>query len=315
MQYPLSVPGFENRGLIVEAGGFWSGAKIMIDGEAAPKGSKRGQFLLRRLDGTEVVAQLRFNNFSDPIPQVVIDGESFLVAEPLRWYQWIWGGLPFTLLIIGGALGGLLGGFALVVNARIFRSNFKNPIKYLITGIVSLATIVVFFISATLLNLSIRGFAPNVAQEFQSRDGGFSIMTPYTLKETTQFMDTQIGKIEVHFFIADQGEKSFLVVYSDYPSEVIKTSDPEKMLDGSRDGAINNVKGELVSEEHISLNNYPGRDFTIGAQTENGQDLFMRGRIFLVENRLYQIMVMATKGNENNKEIDDFLESFALLSK
>jgi hypothetical protein len=315
MQYPLSLPGFENRGLFVETGGFWSGAKIIIDGEPAPKGPKRGQFLLRRLDGTEIIAQLRVNNFLDPIPQVVIDGENILIAEPLKWYQWVWGGLPFALAIIGGALGGLLGGIALVINGRVFRSDLKNPVKYLLTGIISIATVIAFFVSAVLLNLTIRGFTPEVAQEFKSQEGGFSIMTPYALKETTQTVDTQIGKIEVHFFSADQSGESFVVVYSDYPSEVVKASDPEKMLDGSRDGAIGNVKGELVSETHISLNEYPGRDLTIRAQDENGQDLFMRGRIFLVENRLYQIMVIVTKGNESNSEINDFLQSFKLLSK
>lgn len=315
MQYPLSLPGFENRRLLVETGGFWSGAKIMIDGEPAPKGPKRGQFLLRRNDGTEIIAQLRVHNFLDPVPQVVIGGENIQIAEPLKWYQWVWGGFPFALAIIGGALGGLVGGIALVINGRIFRSDIKNPTKYLLTGIISTITVIAFFILAVLLNLTIRGFTPKVAQEFKSQEGGFSIMTPYALKETTQTVDTQIGKIEIHFFSADQSGKSFVVVYSDYPSEVVKASDPEQILDGSRDGAIDNVKGELISETRISLHEYPGRDLTISVQDKNGQALFMRGRIFLVENRLYQIMAIVTKGNENNSEINDFLQSFKLLSK
>jgi hypothetical protein len=37
MQYPLTVPGFENRQLVIQAGGLFSTAKLMIDGEPAPR--------------------------------------------------------------------------------------------------------------------------------------------------------------------------------------------------------------------------------------------------------------------------------------
>lgn len=41
MQHPLAVPGFGDHQLVVDTGGFWSGAKLLIDGEPAPKGPKR----------------------------------------------------------------------------------------------------------------------------------------------------------------------------------------------------------------------------------------------------------------------------------
>jgi hypothetical protein len=315
MRYTLSIPGFENRELMLETGGFWSGPKLMIDGAPAPKGPKRGQFSLRRNDGTEAIAQLRVKFFLDPLPQVELDGQSFLAAEPLKWYEWLWAGLPFAMIIIGGALGGGIGGLMMAINGRVFRSNLKTPAKYLLTGSISAGAFIAYFLLALLLNFTIHGLTPKVAQEFRSETGGFSIMTPYILKETTQSLDTQAGKIEVHSFIAGQAGDSYLVGYSDYPAVAVQASDPQKILDGSRDGAVANVKGELVSEIPITLSEYPGRDLTITVKAANGQELFLRGRIYLVGNRLYQIIAVVTKSEEKSVEMNNFLQSFKLLGK
>lgn len=315
MQYPFTVPGFENRQLCVETGGFWSGAKLLIDGEPAPKGPKRGQFSLRRLDGTEVIAQLRITNYLDPIPQVIIEGHSFSAVEPLKWYQWVWGGLPFALVIIGGALGGLFGGIALVINGRMFRSNRNGWAKYLLSGAISLGAVIAYFVSAFLFNQTVLNFVPKVAREFRSETGNFSVQTPYTLKETTQSIETQVGPIDIHIFSGEQGNEVVLVGYSDYPMEIIQASSAEQILDGSRDGAVENVKGELISETQITLDGYPGREVIIQASAENKQEIIMHGRIFLVEQRLYQIMAVVPKGKETAQHLDSFLQSFKLLGK
>jgi len=251
----------------------------------------------------------------DPVPQVVIDGQTFPVTEPLKWYQWLWSGLPFVLAIIGGALGGLFGGIACAINGRVFRYNLNGLAKYLLTGLVSLGAVVAFIISATLFNLTIHGLVPKVAREFKSEAGNFSVQTPYTLKESSESLDTQVGEIEIHSFLGEQGNESVSIGYTDYPAELVQVSDPERILDGSRDGAVANVKGELVSETRISLDGYPGRELTISVIADNKQEIVLRGRVFLVENRLYQIMAVAPKGKENAKNIDAFLQSFALLDK
>jgi hypothetical protein len=146
--------------------------------------------------------------------------------------------------------------------------------------------------------------------EFKSETGGFSIATPYSLKETTQSVDTAAGKVETHMFRAEQGQEAWVVAYSELPVEIVQASDPRGMLEASRDGAVANINGELVSDAPISLNEYPGREFTASAQ-----GLSLRARMFLVENRLYQIMAVVPKDKENSKEIDDFLQSFQLTGK
>ena len=155
MQHYVHAEGFEGRQLVVESADFFSGPRLMLDGQPASKGPKRGQLLLRRNDGVAVIAQLR-GVFVDPIPQVTVVGKKIKIAEPLPWYVWIWSGLPILLLFIGGALGGGLGAAAMMINGRIFRTDMHSALKFAITGAISLVATLVFFTLAILLNQAFR---------------------------------------------------------------------------------------------------------------------------------------------------------------
>lgn len=150
MQYPVPVEGFDRKRLLVETPGFFSSARLMLDGQPAPKGPKRGEYLLHRDDGTEVTAKLK-NLFLDPIPQVVIDNQVTQIVEPLRWYQWLWAGLPILLIFSGGALGGALGFVAISFNTRIFRSDLDTATQYGFVALVSIGAALAYFITATIL--------------------------------------------------------------------------------------------------------------------------------------------------------------------
>jgi hypothetical protein len=156
MQHYVPAEGFEGRQLVVESAGFFSGPRLMLDGQPASKGPKRGQLLLRRNDGVDVIAQLR-NVFVDPIPQVTVDGKTIKLAEPLPWYVWVWSGLPILLAFMGGALGAGLGMAAMMINGRVFRTDMHGALKFAITGAISLVTTLVFFVLAIVLTQLLRG--------------------------------------------------------------------------------------------------------------------------------------------------------------
>ena len=48
------------------------------------------------------------------------------VAEPLPLYVWVWSALPVLLVLIGGALGALVGFIAFATNTRIFRTPWSR---------------------------------------------------------------------------------------------------------------------------------------------------------------------------------------------
>ncbi len=148
--YQLSLPGFEGRRIEVRASGFFTGYKLLVDGSPVAKGPKRGQMLLRRNDGTDVLAAWKPMGLGLDVPQLQVEGTTIPLVRPLLWYEWIWAGVPFVLLFIGGALGGLLGGVALAVNVKLFRSEFSTPMKFLFSGVVSALAVLTFLLIAML---------------------------------------------------------------------------------------------------------------------------------------------------------------------
>lgn len=153
---------------------------------------------------------------------------------------------------------------------------------------------------------------PPTLEEFSSENGGFAISTPLTLEESVQSVDTAVGPIEIHTFTGENRNAAYVVAYSDYPAEMVSQVDPTMLLDGSRDGAVQNVNGTLVSEETLDLNGNPGRSLVIDATTDTGEDATVNARLYLVENRLYQVLVVVPKGKEEGVDIAGFLNSFSL---
>ena len=154
MKYPVEIPGFEGQTVEVESGGLFSGAKLFINGRQVPKGPKRREMLLTDSYGSKVIATWR-NNFLD-VPNLFIEGKLIRVVAPLKWYEWIWNGLPVALIFIGGALGGLLGALAVSINMSIFRSQQDGILKYSITGVVSFIAFVLYLILGATIQSMLR---------------------------------------------------------------------------------------------------------------------------------------------------------------
>ena len=146
MKYSIDLEGFEGQNIEFQTEGFFSGAKLLVNGEPAPKGKKRGEMLLRRNDGSEVIAKFQ-NAFLD-IPKLKIDEQVIQFVEPLKWYEWAWNAIPLLIIFSGGAIPILIGVIAFSINANLFRSQKTTLAKYGLTGLVSFAALVVFLIVA-----------------------------------------------------------------------------------------------------------------------------------------------------------------------
>lgn len=151
MQYPVQIEGFQVQQLTLKPAGFFSGTKLMLNGQPAPKGAKKGEFILKKDDGTEVTARLK-NTFLDPVPQIIInDTQTIKIVEPLKWYQWLWAGLPIALLFIGGVVGAIFGLVATNFSIRVFRSDMSVALQYLAVGGISVLAAVAYLVIAMLI--------------------------------------------------------------------------------------------------------------------------------------------------------------------
>ena len=149
MDYPINLPGFEGQTIVVKSAGMWKGPQLLVNGQPAPKGAKRGEMMLQANNGSAVVAKWKPQLFD--MPQLSVGAQTIKVIEPLKWYQWVWGGLPVALVFIGGALGALVGILAFGINSSLFRSNQSPIMKYVLTGLVSVVTIAIYVVLVTVL--------------------------------------------------------------------------------------------------------------------------------------------------------------------
>lgn len=154
---------------------------------------------------------------------------------------------------------------------------------------------------------------PQKWKEFNTTVGGFSVLMPETPAQTTSKINTRIGAIDLHSFEAqlEDPDAGVTVAYADYPPEFVASRTPKAMLDGARDRAVESMYGKLLTEALISIGSYPGRD--ISASVPGGYAVFVR--IYLVKNRLYQVVVAVPKDHAFDAWVGTFLDSFKLQSR
>lgn len=150
MRYKIEIEGFEGQNIEIETAGFFSGFKIFVNGVLAPKGNKRGEVILRKNDGSISIATWKQQMLGLDFPQLAVDGKIIKIVEPLKWYEYIWNGLPILLIFTGGFIGAFFGVIGFSSNIKIFRSTISTPFKFISTALVSGLTVVIYLITVAL---------------------------------------------------------------------------------------------------------------------------------------------------------------------
>jgi hypothetical protein len=123
-----------------------------------------------------------------------------------------------------------------------------------------------------------------------------------------QNVKTDAGTFELRAYLVEDGNSALYVGVCDY-GQAAAGRDPDKVLQGAKEGAIGNVQAHIVSEGKISLGTYPGVAF----EAEN-KDFHFSARIYLVGTSLYQTL-LARKISELYPNTDAFLNSFQLIAR
>jgi len=150
MGYKVNAEGFEGQDIEIVVS-FWTGTKLLVNGEKAGKGPKRGQLLLKRNDGKEVIAMLKQKMLGLDVPQIEIDGKIIDLSKPLTWQQWLFAGSPVVVLFLGGALGAAIAIVGIYLNVKIFRSELSDVLKYILSIVVTASLIVGYLIFSVIL--------------------------------------------------------------------------------------------------------------------------------------------------------------------
>ncbi|WP_338813336.1 hypothetical protein V9L05_18400 [Bernardetia sp. Wsw4-3y2] len=154
MKYKFQLPNFPNSIFEIEKS-IWTGkSKLHKDNVLVERSKEKGKPFLIPTDSGQVVKAYP-RSASDFTPTLEIDGVKHHVASKLEWFQYVLGGLPMLLVIVGGALGALIGMLGVYISYDIFRQN-SSTLSYLKVVGVIVASYFVYFVVAILITMLIQ---------------------------------------------------------------------------------------------------------------------------------------------------------------
>lgn len=150
-------------------------------------------------------------------------------------------------------------------------------------------------------------------QELVISDGGFAILMRGPPQYVSQQLDSPPGRMSAHLYSSDRPDAYFAVGYTDYPLAIAVTSAPDPIFEGARDTWVKRIKGNLVSTSPLKLaGKYPGVQFTAQG-TYQDRPTLIEARLYLVDQRLYQIVAMTRQGEIAQGVVNRYLDSFRLI--
>ncbi|MGZ8201893.1 MAG: hypothetical protein ACXWUB_01470 [Burkholderiales bacterium] len=151
-------------------------------------------------------------------------------------------------------------------------------------------------------------------QELTVSDAGFAILMRGQPHYARQSLDTPAGKMEAHLYSSDRPDAYFAVGYSDYPLALVLGGSREQLFAGVRDTWLRRIDGRITSSDDrvTAGGKYPGYAFSARGNVK-GADTFLDARLYLVDQRLYQIIAMSRKGEVAQGVVNRYLNSFRLI--
>lgn len=145
--FEFKLEDFPNDNFEYENNIFSGKATLKQNGIPVDRSNEKGKpFLLKSSTG-EVIKAVPKVNYPDISAQALeINGTKHIMANKLKWYEYIIGGLPFFAVLGGGAIGGAIGGATTFVNYAFFRENTTALNKYLKVIGVNLLCVLVYLL-------------------------------------------------------------------------------------------------------------------------------------------------------------------------
>ncbi len=145
---------------------------------------------------------------------------------------------------------------------------------------------------------------------YRTPSGGFHVRFPEGKAPEVEEKTITGGGAAVHLFKVQYGTSGYIVTYDDFAKGSGRA--PQLILDGAREGVVETTGGTIDSERPVTLDGHPGLDLAVTATT-SGITMRQRVRVFLVDGRLYQLIVVAPSWSGATVVEQDFFDSFKLL--
>lgn len=148
-------------------------------------------------------------------------------------------------------------------------------------------------------------------QTFDASEGGFRVTMPGKPTKGHDVLTTAAGPLDsVNYVYTTPDQRvAYGIDYVDYPPDVVRRNDPDRILEAARDGLVGKLRGRVRDERRIDLEGQPGRAVELAL----GDGRFVRARLYLVGQRQYQLVVVTPDERTGATDAQRFLDSFRLL--
>ncbi|MEP6741311.1 MAG: hypothetical protein ABJB61_02345 [bacterium] len=148
-------------------------------------------------------------------------------------------------------------------------------------------------------------------EKFAPKGAGFTVLLPGKPKSEDSRVETKLGLLINHQYSLQDHGAAYMIAYAEFPGPESDEVNIAKILDGARDNAISNVKGELKSEKVMRIGRHFGREWLV-----RSPNAFIRARAYWVNERLYQLIMLMPPAAETGPAYETFaakfFDSFAL---
>lgn len=140
--------------------------------------------------------------------------------------------------------------------------------------------------------------------DFESKEHKFKVKMPGTPKVQNQ----NVGGLQQNIYLVEERNGAYMVFHQENPFSGAGLE--KQMLEGAVTGLSS--KGSVKSKTDIMLEGkYPGVDVHFGVTTPKAGE--GRDRIYIVGNKLYQVMVIGSADFVNSDTSKKFMDSFQLI--
>jgi hypothetical protein len=150
-----------------------------------------------------------------------------------------------------------------------------------------------------------------------SEEGNFEVAFPGSPRTVSRTADVPgMGQIQIHNFLAqvEGGCVTYNASYSDYPEGTVTDENRESLVDQIAAAGIQAINGQAEGIQRSEFHGFPAREVRANVSMK-GLDGTAENYIYLINNRVYQLLIIAAKDTPARVEDKQrFLSSFKLLA-
>lgn len=155
----------------------------------------------------------------------------------------------------------------------------------------------------------VSGCQEKLPSTFDYQFENYYIVFPSKPKSEKIRVNSELGELVITSISAHKAYFNYSVSITELPLEPLDEQDLKGLMDATIQGAVDNSGGKITSDiikEHVGIE---FREFVISVQ---GGEYMVISRVFVVGNKLFQMLVTSPKDEFFDKSIRDFLNSFSI---